>query len=331
MTEPGVAIVPPGMTAVHIPTKVPASPLAAALAAVQQELPAVHKDNPVNTGTFQYSYADLAAVSAAVLPLLGRNGLAFASFPTLTPEGKFVLRYELLHKDGESRSGLYPLAGGNAQAVGSSITYARRYCLCAVTGIAPDDDDDAAAASGQQEAQREAATAERVAADSQEYTHAASAVQGAWANHVGEWDAAAAGKAYHTWSRGGVLREADAPSLRSFAQWLTDQPLRTAGSDPGSAGDGSPDDIAATGTDERYETYRVSRTPEGPMTQKQRGALFAMLGELGLTNQVDQLQWVNKQLGTEYESRTQITAGNADLLITALKAGDVPATSERAE
>lgn len=300
------------------------SPLAAALAAVQQELPAVHKDNPVNTGTFQYSYADLAAVSAAVLPLLGRNGLAFASFPTLTPEGKFVLRYELLHKDGESRSGLYPLAGGNAQAVGSSITYARRYCLCAVTGIAPDDDDDAAAASGQQEAQREAATAERVAADSQEYTHAASAVQGAWANHVGEWDAAAAGKAYHTWSRGGVLREADAPSLRSFAQWLTDQPLKDAGTAP-AAHEPPPAD------DEPVQTYRGSRTPEGPMTQKQRGALFAMLGELGLTNQVDQLRWINQQLKTEYESRTQITAGNADLLITALKAGDVPATSERAQ
>ena len=39
--------------------------------------------------------------------------------------------------------GLYPLpASGTPQQIGSAITYARRYCLCAVTGVAPDDDDD---------------------------------------------------------------------------------------------------------------------------------------------------------------------------------------------
>lgn len=330
MTEPGVAIVPPGMTAVHIPTKVPASPLAAALAAVQADLPRLGKDEVGKVSgqkdgkfySYEYSYADLASVSRAILPLLGRHGLAFAAFPTVT-EGRLVLRYYLMHEAGEKLTGDYPLSGSTAQQQGSSITYARRYCLCAVTGIAPDEDDDGARAAGEQEQERHNARQEQVAADSQEYTHAAAAVQGAWANHVGEWDAAAAGKAFHTWSRGGVLREADAPSLRSFAQWLTDQPLKDAGTAP--PAHEPPSD------DEPVQTYRGSRTPEGPMTQKQRGALFAMLGELGLTNQVDQLQWVNQQLGTEYESRTQITAGNADLLITALKAGDVPATSERAE
>lgn len=317
-----------------IELKAAPSPLAAALAAVQADLPRLGKDEVGKVSgqkdgkfySYEYSYADLASVSRAILPLLGRHGLAFAAFPTVT-EGRLVLRYYLMHEAGEKLTGDYPLSGSTAQQQGSSITYARRYCLCAVTGIAPDEDDDGARAAGVQEQERHNARQEQVAVDSQEYTHAVSAVSGAWANHVGEWDAAAAGKAFHTWSRGGVLREADAATLRSFAQWLTDQPLRDAGAPP-SEGDGSPDDVAATGTD---EAYRGSRNPDAPMSGRQRGQLFVLLGELGLMNQTDQLRWINRQLGTEYQSRSKITAGNADVLITALKAGDVPASSEAAE
>jgi ERF superfamily len=57
-----------------------------------------------------------------------------------------VLAYSLVHASGEREDGIYPLTGGAPQEQGSAITYARRYCLCAVTGVAADADDDGQAA-----------------------------------------------------------------------------------------------------------------------------------------------------------------------------------------
>jgi hypothetical protein len=116
-----------------------------ALAAVQAELPHVTKGEKANTGTYTYEYADLTAVSAAVLPLLGKHGLAFTAWPTLD-DGQFVLAYTLTHSSGEERTGTYPLPDkGTPQQLGGHITYARRYALCAVTGVAPGGDDNDAA------------------------------------------------------------------------------------------------------------------------------------------------------------------------------------------
>lgn len=126
--------------------------LAAALAAFQLELPRIGKDKRAEAGKYGYSYADLAAVSAAVLPLLGRHGLSFSARPTISRHHEdgdagdvgFVLAYTLRHDSGESVSGVYPLPAPtiSAQQMGSAITYARRYCLLAVTGAAPEDEDD---------------------------------------------------------------------------------------------------------------------------------------------------------------------------------------------
>lgn len=129
------------------------SELAKALAEFQANLPHVSKAGTAEVqtktgGRYSYTFADLADVSAAALPLLGKYGLSFSSKPTLTDEGRFVLRYSLRHSSGESDGGDYPLpTNAPPQELGSAITYGRRYCLCAVTGIAPDDDDDGAAAS----------------------------------------------------------------------------------------------------------------------------------------------------------------------------------------
>jgi len=128
------------------------------LAAFQAQLPPIHKDAAAvlegeskTTGkkfTYGYKYAGLDNIVRVVLPLLGKHGLSFTSFPTLSDNG-FVLRYQLLHASGGTLAGDYPLPDPTLtkpQAVGSAITYARRYALCAATGIAPDEDDDAAEA-----------------------------------------------------------------------------------------------------------------------------------------------------------------------------------------
>ena len=124
--------------------------LAAALAEFQKTLPRVIKDKTVDsvsrtTGKrTKYSYAGLPDVSEVVLPAMAAFGLSFCCRPTLHPEFGFVLAFQLLHTSGEERSGFYPLNRDDSpQARGSAITYARRSCLCAVTGVAADEDDDA--------------------------------------------------------------------------------------------------------------------------------------------------------------------------------------------
>lgn len=116
----------------------------AALAWVQANLPHVGKgsENP----HFRSRYADLADVSQAILPLTGRAGLAFSTWPAFDEEGRYVLIGELEHVSGEKRGGSWLLPTANPQAIGSSMTYGRRYMLSALTGVAPDDDDGEAAA-----------------------------------------------------------------------------------------------------------------------------------------------------------------------------------------
>jgi hypothetical protein len=291
--------------------------LAAALAAVQAKLPRIEKNESADAGTYSYTYADLAAVSNAVLPLLGANGLAFTSFPTANAAGKFVLRYELLHKSGERLGGEYPLGGGNAQAVGSSITYARRYSLCAVTGVAPDDDDDAAAATAGQDVAQAKQQAEADTMYAAERAHAVDAVRGAWANQYGAWDATKAEEMYQVWSKGGTVAAATPGQLRNFAAMLHTLPQADAGSEP-------------TTTDQVAEQEAPSGGG-GKMTVKQRGQLFVLLGQIGLTAKPDQLSWINKQLGREYESRTEITFDDAGVLIDALMKDGVTVLPEGGE
>lgn len=121
--------------------------LAEALAAFQAELPAIKKTQTAKVKTktgsdYSYTYAGLPDVSSTVLPLLGKHGLSFTAAPTLLND-RFVLSYRLLHSSGQSLDGAYPLpSNGSAQELGSAITYARRYALCSVVGVAAEDDDD---------------------------------------------------------------------------------------------------------------------------------------------------------------------------------------------
>ena len=129
--------------------------LAQAVAVLQTRLPEIKKSQTADTGSYKYTYADLAQVTRELMPILGELGLSFMARPTMRDDGKFVLAYKLLHVSGEAETGEYPLpTSGTPQAMGSAITYARRYCLCAITGIAPEDDDDGAAAQAAVQAQR---------------------------------------------------------------------------------------------------------------------------------------------------------------------------------
>lgn len=136
--------------------------LTAALAAFQAEVPTIRKGNEARVasqkGSYTYAYADLSDVTEKVLPLLGKHGLSFSAVPTQTKRLGFVLKYSLRHTSGGVVKGTYPLppASTPAQQLGSAITYARRYALTAVTGVAPGGDDDDAHTAPVAEARKQA-------------------------------------------------------------------------------------------------------------------------------------------------------------------------------
>lgn len=120
--------------------------LAAALAAFQAEMPTVPKSHTAKVptksgGSYSYTYADLADVSEAAMPLLAKHGLSFTCKPRAGERG-YELAGVLLHTSGEREEGVLPIGGNSPQEIGSSLTYMRRYLLGCLTGLVTDNDDD---------------------------------------------------------------------------------------------------------------------------------------------------------------------------------------------
>jgi ERF superfamily protein len=128
--------------------------LVAALVAIQKDLPTVAKTKTARVpmragGEYTYTYADLADVTAAALPLLTSHQIAWVCWPRQTANGAgYELVGELLHVNGESRQGALPLHGNDPQVLGGALTYYRRYLLGSMLGIVTDDDPDARATRG---------------------------------------------------------------------------------------------------------------------------------------------------------------------------------------
>lgn len=120
--------------------------LAAALAKAQGAIKAAVKDS--SNPHFKSRYADLASVWEACRRPLSENGLAVIQTTDEVPDGTAVLLVTtLVHASGEWIAGRLRLnpVKPDPQGMGSAITYARRYALAAIVGIAPDDDDGEAA------------------------------------------------------------------------------------------------------------------------------------------------------------------------------------------
>ena len=123
--------------------------IAPALVEFQKNMPKVVKDadNPF----FNSKYADLASIVQTVAPALATCGLAVTQLTEAdaTNSGHVNLTTMLLHTSGQyigSTVSMQPTKQ-DPQAYGSAITYARRYALCSILGLAPDEDDDGNAAS----------------------------------------------------------------------------------------------------------------------------------------------------------------------------------------
>jgi len=120
--------------------------IATALAAAQAEMGRALK-NAANPH-FKSRYADLASVTEACLPALNRHGIAVIQ-PTVDDETGRYVKTVLIHgPSGETLECRVPLIvqKNDMQGYGSAVTYARRYGLMSMAGIAPEDDDGNAAA-----------------------------------------------------------------------------------------------------------------------------------------------------------------------------------------
>ena len=136
--------------------------IAAALARAQMNMGKALKQsaNPA----FRSKYADLGNVMDACLPALNEAGIALIQPTGEDDHGRFVETILIHGESGESLSCRVPLivAKNDMQGYGSAVTYARRYGLMAMAGIAPEDDDgNAAAKAAPKEEPKKAMTVEQ--------------------------------------------------------------------------------------------------------------------------------------------------------------------------
>lgn len=173
---------------------------------------------------FKSRYADLATVLDTVRPVLALHKLAVVQMPT-EMDGGPGLATTLVHESGEwmrSTVRLYP-GKQDPQGIGSALTYARRYGLQAVLGIAADDDDDGHAGSrpAAQKTQPNAKPQQQPAAP--RWTNAAMDALVVAKNWTWQWVVQKVGQKYET-----TYPDADAipdDQLFEFMDWLKTQPV----------------------------------------------------------------------------------------------------------
>ena len=124
--------------------------LASAMLKVQQQLqPAIKDARNTFVGN---DYATLNSVMETCKDALLNHGIWLTQLPCPAPvelgTGHIALETKLIHAEsGEwiSSTTVIPLPKNDPQGMGSAITYARRYSLCAMLGIITEDDDGNAA------------------------------------------------------------------------------------------------------------------------------------------------------------------------------------------
>ena len=127
-------------------TKAEHASIAVALAAAQASMGKALKSS--SNPHFKSKYADLASVVDACMPSLNACGIAVIQPTTDDDSGRYVETILIHGATGETLKCRVPLivSKNDMQGYGSAVTYARRYGLMSMAGIAPEDDDGNAAA-----------------------------------------------------------------------------------------------------------------------------------------------------------------------------------------
>lgn len=112
---------------------------------IQAELAAsdLIKNRKADAGKKQYGYADLPAVLEHILAVCIRHGVLVTQPPVMESAGEVAIATILAVASGEQLCAVmrYP-RNGDVQALGSAVTYLRRYSLLTLFSLAPEEDDD---------------------------------------------------------------------------------------------------------------------------------------------------------------------------------------------
>lgn len=127
--------------------------LLASLVELQSELPTMPKDKTA----YNYKYTDLDTIVQTIKPLLKKHNLAYMQSVGGLTASAITLTTRLFNNKGEYIEDTVVLPviasqkNNSAQTLGMSITYMRRYTLCAMLGITSDEDVDACDSEPKQE------------------------------------------------------------------------------------------------------------------------------------------------------------------------------------
>lgn len=115
------------------------------LVEVQNELPTM----PKSSQAYGYKYTDLDTIVQAIKPILHKHGIGYMQSVGGIEKDYMTLTTRIFNNKGqyiEDVAGLPSITSTKnnaAQTLGMSITYMRRYALCAMLGITSDEDVDA--------------------------------------------------------------------------------------------------------------------------------------------------------------------------------------------
>lgn len=243
--------------------------LATALAAAQGQIKSAEKNASIpNRGR----YADLASTWDACREALSNHGLSVVQIPLNGENDTVGVTTVLMHKSGESISGtlFLPVGQRTPQAVGSAITYARRYMLAAMVGVAPEDDDgqDAAKGAGSHVENRPAAEATRQESPTEEWPTAQGGMSDTqWRNY---W--------YRRLLRmeGWLPAEKDFPAQQAFISSLLGKPVQNLKSLSGDEFRAAAEELIARNR-ERRRFYAVAGSAES--SEADRDRLSRLLGK----------------------------------------------------
>jgi hypothetical protein len=121
---------------------------AAAFAQMQPELPTTLRHGAIKHGEkIQSRYAKWEDVSEDIMPVLAKHGFGL-SFRTKNEPGKITVTGVLSHREGHSEETMLELPADTSgsknavQAVGSSVSYGKRYTASALLNLVSRDEDD---------------------------------------------------------------------------------------------------------------------------------------------------------------------------------------------
>lgn len=122
----------------------------AAFAEMQSEIPRITKDGSIKiSGKVQSTYATYDQIDASIRPLLVKYGFGLRFNSEIVPDGKSVIiTGTLSHRSGHSITDRIPLgfetsgSKNNVQAVGSTISYGKRYLVSMLLNLVFEGEDD---------------------------------------------------------------------------------------------------------------------------------------------------------------------------------------------